>query len=323
MRTNIHDTLDSLSVGPAVQYGPMTMYPLLLQGVQAPRPNIEYVSLEEALRTEKVIIQEVSAGGSVPELLFQNHSDWNVLLVEGDHLVGAKQNRTLNTTILAPAHEELIIPVSCVEQGRWSHRSSKFSYSDAFQFSKGRRGKVDSVSDSMKYSHHRGRVDRSSDQAEVWSAIELKQRKLKSHSRTSAMDDLYQSSHDQLESYLYHFSYQEEQVGVVFIIADEVAGTDYFESPEMMRRYLPKLVRSYAMDAIELGDDTEKSAKVDDAISLLKDVMDCEVKLFDSVGKGMDARLDGSRVTGGGLIVDDRLLHLSAFRKQPASRNFH
>ena len=129
MRKNIQDTLDSLSVGPAVQYGPMTMYPLLLQGVQAPRPNIEYVCLEDALRTEKVIIQEVSAGGSVPELMFQNHSDWNVLLVEGDHLVGAKQNRTLNTTILAPAHEELIIPVSCVEQGRWSHRSSKFSYS--------------------------------------------------------------------------------------------------------------------------------------------------------------------------------------------------
>ena len=116
MQYIIQKTLDSLSIGTAIEYGPMAMYPLLNRGDQPYQTRPKYACLEEVLRSEKVVIREVNGSGSVPELLFQNYSEWDVLLVEGDHLVGAKQNRTLNTTILAPAHEELIIPVSCVER---------------------------------------------------------------------------------------------------------------------------------------------------------------------------------------------------------------
>jgi len=47
-----------------------------------------------------VHITEVSAGGRVPELAFENSSDETVLLVDGDELVGAKQNRVVNLSIL-------------------------------------------------------------------------------------------------------------------------------------------------------------------------------------------------------------------------------
>jgi hypothetical protein len=50
-----------------------------------------------------------------------------VLIVEGEELMGAKQNRVVNVTILVAAGAELVIPVSCVEQGRWHYRSEKFS----------------------------------------------------------------------------------------------------------------------------------------------------------------------------------------------------
>ena len=51
-----------------------------------------------------------------------NPLDEDVLLYDGEELVGAKQNRILNVTVLVGAGATLPIPVSCVEQGRWSSR---------------------------------------------------------------------------------------------------------------------------------------------------------------------------------------------------------
>jgi hypothetical protein len=39
----------------------------------------------------------------VPQLLFINDAMRPVLLLDGEELVGAKQNRVLNLTVLAPA----------------------------------------------------------------------------------------------------------------------------------------------------------------------------------------------------------------------------
>ena len=39
-----------------------------------------------------------------------------MLLIEGEESVGAKQNRTLNVSILAPAGREIRIPVACLER---------------------------------------------------------------------------------------------------------------------------------------------------------------------------------------------------------------
>ena len=62
----------------------------------------------------------------MPELKVVNDCDERVLLLDGEELIGAKQNRIVNATFLIAGQTEIIIPVSCVEQGRWSYRSSKF-----------------------------------------------------------------------------------------------------------------------------------------------------------------------------------------------------
>jgi hypothetical protein len=49
-------------------------------------------------------------------------SRWTETRTDGEQLVGAKQNRILNMTVLVAAETEVTIPVSCVERGRWGYR---------------------------------------------------------------------------------------------------------------------------------------------------------------------------------------------------------
>ena len=69
--------------------------------------------------------------GSVPFLKVANRADRPLLPLDGEELLGAKQNRILNTTVRVAAHTEVTIPVSCVEQGRWGYRGRQLSPGDA------------------------------------------------------------------------------------------------------------------------------------------------------------------------------------------------
>src|SRR5262245_14278026 len=92
---------------------------LTLNALTGPSCEPDYLTLDEALDSNTAHVTEVSESGSVPELVFKNEHDRAVLLVDGEELIGAKQNRILNISILVPARSTLTIPVSCVEAGRW------------------------------------------------------------------------------------------------------------------------------------------------------------------------------------------------------------
>ena len=66
----------------------------------------------------KLVVDELDEA-SVQTLLVRNPGDTPVLVVEGEHFLGGKQNRAINATVLVQAQAELDIPVSCLEQGRW------------------------------------------------------------------------------------------------------------------------------------------------------------------------------------------------------------
>ena len=102
----------TLQLGEAVEHRGVVLAPLF------PRrsPAAEYVTLDDALPLG-LRIDEVSESGSVPQLAVANPTDANVLLYDGEELVGAKQNRILNVTVLVAAKSTTPIPVSCVEEG--------------------------------------------------------------------------------------------------------------------------------------------------------------------------------------------------------------
>src|ERR687895_2359877 len=127
--------------------------------------------LEGALQAGTLHLEEPHEAGSVPELRVVNEGSLRVLILEGDKLIGAKQNRVVNSSVLVAAGSDLTLPVSCIERGRWSYRSRAFSPGTGSPHLALRRLETRSVHDSLRYG--RGRR---SDQSAVWKEVRRKAR---------------------------------------------------------------------------------------------------------------------------------------------------
>ncbi|MGH8544275.1 MAG: ARPP-1 family domain-containing protein, partial [Gammaproteobacteria bacterium] len=116
-----------LTLSPAApqRHESLTVYPLLSPDGGA----LGCVLLPDAIRAGTLRITE-SGQGSVPELVAINTGDTDVLILDGEQLIGAKQNRMASRSILLSAHSETKIPVSCMEHGRWHHVSLEFTPSE-------------------------------------------------------------------------------------------------------------------------------------------------------------------------------------------------
>ena len=131
--------LATLLTGEPVTHGALAVIPLLAPNLDDP----DWLTLEDR-------VTEVSEAGSVPFLQVANGADRPLLLLDGEELIGAKQNRILNTTVLVAAHTEVTIPVSCVEQGRWGYRGRQFRPGDASLYASLRARKAAHVSQSVR-----------------------------------------------------------------------------------------------------------------------------------------------------------------------------
>ncbi len=135
-----------IRVGDPIRHDGLAVFPLFAE----PSGGVEYVLADEAINAGSVAVEEVSEAGSVPDLAVENKGNVRVLFLEGEELVGAKQNRILNTSVLVAAHTKTKIPVSCVEAGRWGYKSRRFGSGGTHSPSRLRYCLRSSVSQSLK-----------------------------------------------------------------------------------------------------------------------------------------------------------------------------
>lgn len=302
--TIINDNLNAIDVGLSQVYKNITMFPLHRQDATVSN----YLTLDEALEAGTASVTEVSEGGDVPELKFLNEGDIPVLLLDGEELVGAKQNRVLNLSILAPANTSISIPVSCVEAGRWSYRSRNFSSSPRTMYSKGRAAKSGHVSRSMME-----RGTRRSDQSAIWDDIAAKSERMSVASDTGSMSDIYERKEKGVKQFVEHFRPIEGQIGAVFAIDNTISGVDLFDCSDTLEKVLPKLVRSYALDAVETANPVDDRTDREDAKRFLETLSDSKFESFPAVGLGDDLRIESTTIAGGALVAEGRTVHLWAF----------
>jgi hypothetical protein len=233
--------LQAIRLGEPQSYRHITVFPLLASENGGPA----YVTLSEALANRNISVAELSQAGSVPELQVVNSGDSSVLLLDGEELAGAKQNRVLNTTILVQGKSEAAIPVSCTEQGRWSYSSTYFAESGVVMSRKARAFKSHSVSESLSAS-----AKFSSDQIGVWDHIQALHGQAGTTSPTSAMLDAFKAHEGDLAKATESFPLVEEQHGLLVVVNGSVGGMDWVSRAAAYRELHPKLLKSYVFDGL-------------------------------------------------------------------------
>ena len=294
--------IESLYTGEAVRVGRLSVTPVFIREEAA----MPYLEFEQALARGLVEVTEVSEGGSVPNLFVKNSADRDVIIVDGELLVGAKQNRVVNTTIVVPAQTSVEIPVTCVEQGRWRYSSREFSSGGSHSYSSLRSLKHRTVTESLRVTG-----EYTSDQGSIWGDIRDKMRRMRSASPTMSMSDVYESSVSREDEARLEEGVRPQpgQVGYFAHVRDGFAGADVFGSTDLCGAKLAKLLRGHYLDALDSHVEFPRLT-VEQVIAQVRGAVP---EQFAAVGKGAELRFEGTAVQGACKLVGETIPHLAVF----------
>jgi len=128
------------------------------------------------------------------------------------------------------------------------------------------------------------------------------------------MRDVYTAKTQDLAAYLGAFECVAHQQGSLVFINGEAVGLDVVPRQRAYQALHPKLVKSYAIDALLQGRGGFEAPSLSKARMFVKEAQGCEDNIFTSVGLGYDYRFWGQRVVGSALVVEGYMIHLALFR---------
>lgn len=313
LERELDNFIGSIYVKDPVSFRNMTVFPLFSDV----HSENGYTLLDDAISTDKFVVQEVSEGGSVPELMVNNClTDADVLILQGEQLVGAKQNRVVNVSIIVPRAASIKIPVSCCEQNRWSYKSRNFSSSNSPLYASLRKRSSEAVHESLK-----SKRGFQSDQSGIWNSVREKSERMSSASKTSAMEDIYAANEADLGAYEAAFKAQPGQMGFISAIDGNIVGCDVFGADEILPKVYQKLLRGYILDAIDIDRNPKAEGVAPgkpvavplNAKKFLSKVLTAKKEFFKSPGEGDEIRFEDKKMSGFALMRNKSLVHMAAF----------
>ena len=222
MVSTISKLLGEVRLGEPVSEAGLTLIPVFAEFDDAP----PLITLGEALELGTLVVTEIDAGGAVRELRATNCGDVGVLILDGEELAGAKQNRVLNTSVYLAPGREITVPVSCTEHGRWRYVSERFSDSGYVAAGAVRRAAHESVTRNV-----RRMGDFQSDQGEVWNQVAMLHDRHGVSSQTGAMREVYEQRKGRVGLRQATFKAQPGQSGLLALWDAKVVGLDVLATP--------------------------------------------------------------------------------------------
>ena len=216
-------------------------------------------------------------GAEVNRLVLVNNSKRPLLLLAGEVVSGGKQDRVIGKDRIVPAESDPIdLSVFCVEHGRWVASSEHFGASQAMygSASGGSQPHAPAPMAIMVQPSVRGKAMGDKNQQEVWD--EVSKQKVAMAEQVTVSVNAAPVELDRTTSYAkvnenqevrkqvdaiarpIEQSYQSlirqlrdrNAVGVVVAVSGRIIWADVFASSDLLAKYWPKLVRSYAAEAI-------------------------------------------------------------------------
>ena len=131
---------------------------------------------------------------------------------------------------------------------------------------------------------------------------------------------IYERHEESLHDYVRAFEPVPRQVGSAFGISGRIVGLDLFQDDRLYPSYSEKLIRSYALDALDTpnGIANQNGPGTSKVTDFLTSIGSTKGNRFEAIGLGIDVRLNSPGIDGAALIVDDTLVHLAAFARPAA-----
>jgi hypothetical protein len=270
-----------------IRHGNLTVFPVVASNSY---PTGEFLTLDEGLRSGEVVVTEAGRvqglirrhdmpvhhdGAEVNRLVLVNNSKRPLLLLAGEIVTGGKQDRVIGKDrIVPPESDPVDLSVFCVEPGRWIATSEHFGASEAM-YGKATGGPaLNPPMAMMAQPSLRAKAMGDKNQDEVWDEVR-KQREAvsaevaasapavatqvastSSYARVMETEEV-KKQVDAVATPIeqnYHSLIQQlrdrNAVGVVVAVNGGIIWADVFASTDLLEKYWPKLVRSYASEAV-------------------------------------------------------------------------
>ena len=270
--------------------------------------NNKYLSFSEAMAKNQVQISEVNKKGLVTKLSISNKSSDNIIILNGELIIGSqiRQDRIVDNTVLIPGYATVLINTFCGEQYRWSPKlSNKISTPESLYFSSGRANNAADTNTKL------------SKQCRIWSEISEKISDFNVKSFTNSVDQIYKKKKVNVEEIVNFFKIPSEAVGVVLGINNQLVNIDIFSNNCMLQIYLPKIIRSIALDSFKKIS-KRSYLKKKDVHRFLRQIHQANKQKRQVVegALGEELQFNSESVAGFILYHKEQAVHFSAFVKE-------
>jgi len=271
----------------------------------------DLLTFPEALKNNLATVEEVNGKGFVGSLKLSNKSDQKLLVLGSEILVGNKlrQDRAVDETVIVPENSTTTLRVSCVEKNRWSPAvSENISLSETLLFSKARTNNADDI-----YNSKYNKVD----QFRVWEDIDEKLEENNTNSFTNSIEEIYKKRRNNVEEIVKYFQPGEDDIGAVIGIGSRLVSMDVFLSNKHLKDYLPRLIRSVALDSFKkTGYKTYLKTK--DVYKFLRMIKNSDKRIYSGTtgSLGNYLRFNDNLVTGALLTLEQKTIHFYASLKE-------
>ncbi|MCX7612400.1 MAG: hypothetical protein N2043_12520 [Ignavibacterium sp.] len=247
--------------------------------------QINYISLGRAISENLAEVIEVNEHGSVPAIKVINKSSFFLLIPQGEQLVGAKQNRIVNTSILLEPESIKTIPVSCIEQGRWHYVRPNFVPSDEISTYKLRKATAKSVIANLK---QEGSFK--SNQYKIWEFIDSEFRKDNLYSDTSSYIDFMKMKFSHGDKRILEFDFPNDTCGFGLFFGRDLVAIEYFSNPNFFRENKNRILIAIIVEAKDFPNTiADKGIDYQSKLNYhLKELFDLEQIVHEGVGVGYD-----------------------------------